>query len=104
MNENIDAAVKAALADQRERLAELMERQHTWISSVSAARLIRGDSSVLMHGYVDQRLYRCPDCYRPKARSADDCAAGCCSKWYAVRDKDAAVECEKLASYWRGTK
>lgn len=47
------------------------------------------------------KLERCPDgCYRPKATSADDCAAGCCAKWYAVRDGDAAAECAKLAAFW----
>lgn len=49
-------------------------------------------------------LERCPDgCFRPKARNADDCAAGCCSKWYAIRDKEAADECAKLAAFWKGT-
>jgi hypothetical protein len=48
-----------------------------------------------------QGLERCPDgCYRPKARNAADCAAGCCSKWYAVRDSEAAAECSKLAAFW----
>ncbi len=48
------------------------------------------------------QLELCPDgCYRQKARNADDCAAGCCSKWYAVRDAEAAAECEKLAAFWR---
>lgn len=47
-------------------------------------------------------LTRCPDgCFRPKATNADDCAAGCCSKWYAVNDAEAAAECSKLASFWR---
>jgi hypothetical protein len=53
MNTETTNLVAAAVAEERERLAELMERQHTWISSVSAARLIRGNSKVLMHGYVD---------------------------------------------------
>lgn len=49
-------------------------------------------------------LERCPDgCFRPKARNADDCAAGCCSKWHAIRDKEAADECAKLAAFWKGT-
>lgn len=48
------------------------------------------------------QLERCPDgCYRPKARNASDCAAGCCAKHYAVRDPEAAAECEKIAAYWR---
>jgi hypothetical protein len=50
---------------------------------------------------VARTLERCPECYRPKARNADDCMAGCCSKWYAVRDPEAADECKKLAAYWR---
>ena len=51
---------------------------------------------------ADRKLEQCPDgCYRPKATSADDCAAGCCSKWYAVRDKAASDECEKLAAFWK---
>lgn len=37
----------------------------------------------------------CPDCKRKKARSADDCAAGLCPKWYAVRDPEAAADCER---------
>lgn len=46
-------------------------------------------------------LERCPDgCFRPKARNAADCAAGCCAKWYAVRDGEAAAECKKLAAFW----
>lgn len=35
----------------------------------------------------------CPACYRFKARNADDCAAGDCSKWHAVRDKEADADC-----------
>mgnify|MGYP001573022527 CR=1 FL=1 len=38
----------------------------------------------------------CPDCYRFKARSADDCADGACSKWYAVRDNEAKQDCEQF--------
>lgn len=48
------------------------------------------------------KLVVCPDgCWRPKARNADDCAAGCCSKWYAVRDPEADAECYKLAAFWK---
>lgn len=35
----------------------------------------------------------CPECKRPKAKSADDCANGYCSKWYSVRDKEAHEDC-----------
>jgi hypothetical protein len=36
----------------------------------------------------------CPDCFRFKARNADDCAAGDCSKWYAVMDNEADLDCK----------
>lgn len=50
---------------------------------------------------MTDKLERCPDgCWRPKARNADDCMAGCCSKWYAIRDPEARAECEKLAAFW----
>lgn len=39
----------------------------------------------------------CPDCGRLKARNADDCVAGDCDKWYAVRDLEARKECERIA-------
>jgi hypothetical protein len=38
----------------------------------------------------------CPDCYRFKARNADDCAAGDCSKWHAVRDQEAVRDCKQF--------
>lgn len=39
----------------------------------------------------------CPDCGRKKAKSADDCAAGLCPKWYAIRDKEAAKDCQTVS-------
>lgn len=54
MREYAAAALAAAVAAERERCAELMERQHTWISSVSASRLIRGNTRAPMTGYVDE--------------------------------------------------
>jgi hypothetical protein len=51
---------------------------------------------------IDDALSACPDgCWRPKARNASDCGAGCCSKWYAIRDPAADTECAKLAEFWR---
>lgn len=35
----------------------------------------------------------CPDCFRLKARSAEEAAKGHCSKWWAVRDKEAEQDC-----------
>jgi hypothetical protein len=59
--------------------------------------------SLLAAERVATKLQLCPDgCYRPKARNADDCAVGCCSKWYAVRDDEAQSDCEKLAAFWKG--
>ncbi len=46
-------------------------------------------------------LKRCPDgCGRPKARNAVDCVAGCCSKWYAPKDRETHAECARLAAFW----
>lgn len=36
----------------------------------------------------------CSDCGRPKARNANDCMAGDCSKWYAIRDSEAFDDCD----------
>jgi hypothetical protein len=49
-------------------------------------------------------LERCPDCFRPKTRNANDCFAGCCAKWYAVNDLEAQFECTKLKAFWNQTK
>ena len=40
-NEALKAAVSDAVAAEREACAELMERQHTWITNVAASALIR---------------------------------------------------------------
>lgn len=52
----------------------------------------------------------CPECGRKKAKSADDCAAGLCPKWYAIRDKEAAKDCQTVSQaqqesklHWCGT-
>ena len=37
----------------------------------------------------------CPQCLRPKANSADDVVKGFCPKWWAVRDNEAYVDCDK---------
>lgn len=42
---------------------------------------------------------RCPDCGRVKAHSIDDIMAGHCEKWYAVRDKEARVECLAIKNF-----
>jgi hypothetical protein len=39
----------------------------------------------------------CHDCGRGKAHSANDCAAGLCPKWYAIRDPDADDDCKRVA-------
>lgn len=39
----------------------------------------------------------CPDCFRLKAKSADDCLHGLCPKWYAIRDCDSAQDCREIA-------
>jgi hypothetical protein len=77
MNAKTQALIAAAVAEERERLAELMERQHTWISSASASRLIRGNTAVLMHGYVD------PFQVEPVAWRV--CVDGI---WFHARDRD----------------
>ena len=38
----------------------------------------------------------CPECGRLKADSADDVILGKCSKWWSVRDPEAANACAKL--------
>ena len=52
----------------------------------------------------------CPECRRKKAKSADDCAAGLCPKWYAIRDKESANDCRNVSRaqqesklHWCGT-
>lgn len=40
---------------------------------------------------------RCPDCGRLKALGAAEAAAGACAKWYAVRDREARADCERVA-------
>lgn len=47
---------------------------------------------------ADHNTPECPDCKRLKARSADDCSAGKCPKWYAVRDPEAKEDCQKFAT------
>lgn len=35
----------------------------------------------------------CPECGRLKAANANDAANGLCPKWWAINDKEAAVDC-----------
>lgn len=42
---------------------------------------------------------RCPDCGRVKADSADDVLLGACEKWWAIRDKEALVECKAIHDF-----
>lgn len=43
---------------------------------------------------------QCNHCLRIKARNADDCAKGYCSKWWAVRDKEAEEDCRLAKAYY----
>jgi len=40
---------------------------------------------------------KCPDCGRPKAKSAADAALGWCPKWWALYDGDAQEDCKRAA-------
>lgn len=45
---------------------------------------------------AEKNTPECPECGRLKARSAEDAANGRCPKWWAVRDPEAAADCEKF--------
>lgn len=60
-------------------LPEVLQRMKTALAAENAA-----PPSIL-----------CPDCGRYKAMCVEDCSAGFCPKWYAVRDDDAAKDCRK---------
>jgi len=38
----------------------------------------------------------CPDCGRIKARNAAGMGMGYCPKWYAIRDADAELDCDRV--------
>jgi hypothetical protein len=38
---------------------------------------------------------KCPECGRRKARNAFDASAGDCPKWWAIRDAEAAADCDQ---------
>jgi hypothetical protein len=46
---------------------------------------------------IEDALLRetCPDCGRNKARDVNDVSAGDCPKWWAIRDSEADVDCQR---------
>lgn len=85
---------------------ELAELQNSDLQDADLVKLERltDEAAALarVEGPVAPKLAVCPDgCWRPKAKSADDAAAGCCSKWWAIRDQGAKDECVKLAAFWK---
>ena len=41
----------------------------------------------------------CPECGRPKAKTAGDAASGMCPKWWATMDQAAEDDCEAFATH-----
>lgn len=93
VREEVDRASLYDLAQQAlQRQAEPVDTE-AWATGLAASVFAKPE---------EVELQVCPDgCYRPKARNANDCMAGCCSKWYAIRDPEAVTECATLAAFWK---
>lgn len=105
-----NARGRVTVTDAALQVRDLIEHAET-LERELARELISGASIAVNNGQLRYEAAvkaatgraACPDCYRFKARNADDCAAGDCSKWYAIRDKEADHDCADFRNktgYW----